>query len=120
MSQPYVVRRLEDVEVVSCPCGAARRIITGADNDLLSVHRVTISKEAQKHYHKRLTEYYVVLSGTGEIELNDDRVPVKPGDVVMIPPLTKHVARGDFEIINIVCPPFDPNDEYLAEGDGKG
>ena len=115
MECPYVIKKLADVTPVACPCGDSWRILTGQDNDLVSIHRVRIRKEAQMHYHKRLTEYYVILSGTGEIELNDDRVAVAPGDVIMIPPMTRHVARGDFEIINIVCPPFDPEDEYVAE-----
>ena len=114
MPRRYVVKTLEDTPPIACPCGTARRIITGEDNDLLSVHRVTIRKEARKHYHTRLTEYYIILSGSGEIELDDERVPVKPGDVIMIPPGTRHVARGELEIINIVCPPFDPADEHEA------
>lgn len=115
MKRPYVIRHIDDVSPVECPCGAATRVITAEDNDLLSIHRVVIKKEAEKHYHKKSTEYYVILSGTGEIELDDERVAVKPGDVVMIPPLTEHVARGNFEIINIVCPPFDPDDEFLVK-----
>jgi len=115
MKRPYVIKRAADAVPVQCPCGDARRILTGADNELLSIHHVTILKTARKHYHKRLTEYYVILSGTGDIQLDNDHVAVGPGDVVMIPPLTRHVARGDFEIINIVCPPFDPDDEFYDE-----
>ena len=114
MDKAYVIKRFEDVEPVACPCGLSRRAITAEDNDLLSVHRVEIREEAQKHYHKKCTEYYIILSGKGEIELDDERFEIGPGDVVMIPPLTAHVARGEFEIINIVSPPFETADEYLA------
>jgi mannose-6-phosphate isomerase-like protein (cupin superfamily) len=76
---------------------------------------VKISGEAKKHYHKTLTEYYVVLEGAGEIEMNDTLVAVESGDVLMIPPGTRHALRGKFEIINVVVPPFDPEDEYLVE-----
>lgn len=117
MKTPYLVRRSSETEAVDCPCGSSKRIITAADNDTLSIHCVRICKEARKHFHKKATEYYVILSGTGEIELDEDNVAVGPGDVVMIPPLTAHVARGDFEIINIVYPPFDPDDEYMADAD---
>ena len=115
LNNTYVLKRLADVQPVVCPCGSAQRVLTGEDNDLISVHRVKISKEAKKHYHKRLTETYVILLGSGEMELNDDRVSARPGDVIMIPPLTRHVAHGNFEIINIVCPPFDPDDEIVIE-----
>jgi mannose-6-phosphate isomerase-like protein (cupin superfamily) len=119
MNQPYIIRKASDVDPVPCPCGAARRIITGNDNDLVSVHRVSIHKAAKVHYHERLTEYYVILEGSGEIRLDDDRKPVGPGDVVMIPPGTRHALDGEFEIINIVSPPFDPADEHVvAEASG--
>jgi len=115
MKTPYIIKRGADAVPVQCPCGEARRILTGTDNDLLSIHHVTIAKTARKHYHKKLTEYYVILSGTGDIQLDDDQVAVGPGDVVMIPPLTRHAARGALEIMNIVCPPFDPDDEFCDE-----
>lgn len=110
-----MVRRIEDVSAIDCPCGAARRVFSREDGGPVGIHRVTISRDAQRHYHKKTTEYYIILEGAGEVELNDERVPVKPGDVVYIPPYTRHVARGEFEIINVVHPPFDPADEYIAE-----
>ena len=109
------VRKAAEVTPVPCPCGQATRIITAQDNDLVSIHRVRIEGEAKKHYHQRLTEHYVVLSGAGEIELGDERHPVEPGDVIAIPPGTPHALRGHFEIINVVTPPFDPTDECLVE-----
>ncbi len=115
MSGPYIVRHLDQVDAVPCPCGSAQRIITSADNENLSIHRVSIAGTAKKHYHEKLTEYYVVLSGSGQIELGSDRVEVSPGDTIMIPPRTPHALRGHFEIINIVCPPFDPDDEHIIE-----
>jgi len=78
-----------------------------------SIHRVKISRAAKKHFHKKLTEFYIVVSGSGVIELNDSCVKLACGDVVMIPPLTRHAARGKMEIINVVCPPFDPRDEFV-------
>jgi len=112
------VRHGSDVAPVPCPCGQATRIISGADNDLVSIHRVRIDGEAKMHYHKVLAEHYVVLSGSGEIELDDERIAVGPGDVVYIPPGTAHALRGRFEIINVVTPPFDPADEYVVERPG--
>lgn len=115
MSGGYIIRNAADVAPVACPCGQARRIVTAADGGAVSIHRVTISQEAKKHYHRRLTEYYYILSGEGEIELDDERRPVKPGDVIVIRPGVAHVLRGEMEILNIVSPPFDPADEYVVE-----
>ena len=114
------VRKSAEVAAVDCPCGKATRIITQQDNDLVSIHRVRITGDAQKHYHKVQTEYYVVLSGTGEVELDHERLAVGPGDVVYIPPGVHHAMRGRFEIINVVAPPFDASDEYVVEARGAG
>ncbi len=57
----------------------------------------------------------MILSGVGEMELDEERVAVSPGDVVMIPAGTRHALRGEFEIVNVVQPPFDPADEFPAE-----
>ena len=112
----YIVRRvLEDVPPVPCPCGQSIRAITGRDNELASIHVVTISKDSKLHYHKKLTEFYYVLEGEGELQLNDDVVKLEPHTLVMIKPLTKHVARGNLRILNIVIPPFDEEDEFVVD-----
>ena len=112
----YIVRRvLEDVQPVPCPCGQSIRAITGEDNDLASIHTVTISRDSKLHYHKELTEFYYVLEGEGELQLNDDVVKLEPHTLVMISPMTRHVARGNLRILNIVIPPFKAEDEFVVE-----
>lgn len=108
------IKKLADVPPVSCPCGSASRIVTGQDDDRVSVHRVVISAEARKHFHSGLTEYYFILSGEGRIELDDTEHAVSPGDLVCIVPGTRHALRGEFEILNIVVPDFDPGDEQVV------
>ena len=112
----YIVRRIpDDVLPVPCPCGESIRAITGKDNDLASIHVVTISKDSKIHYHKKLTEFYYVLDGKGEILLNDDIIKLEPNVLVMIKPLTRHRARGNLKILNIVVPPFDESDEFIVD-----
>lgn len=112
----YIVRRvMSDVQAVPCPCGQSIRAITGEDTDLSSIHLVTISRDSKLHYHKKLTEFYYVLEGEGELQLNDDVIKLEPHTLVMIKPMTRHVARGNLRIINIVIPPFDEEDEYIVE-----
>ena len=112
----YIVRRvLEDVQPVPCPCGQSARAITGNDNDLASIHVVTISRDSKLHYHKRLTEFYYVLDGEGQMQLNDDLIKLEPHTLVMIKPMTRHVARGNLKILNIVVPPFNEEDEFVVE-----
>ncbi len=109
-----IVKKLADTPSVPCPCGEAARILTGEDNDALSVHVVRISKDSEKHYHTRLTETYYVLEGSGVMELDDERVEISPGDVIHIPPGVRHRAVGSLTILNIVTPPFDPADEHVV------
>jgi len=49
MKRPYVIKHIDDVSPVECPCGAATRIITAEDNDLLSIHRVVIKTVSYTH-----------------------------------------------------------------------
>ncbi len=112
----YIIRQIpDDVLPVPCPCGHSIRAITGKDTDLASIHVVTISKDSKIHYHRNTTEFYYVLEGEGELLLNDDIVGIKPGTIVMIKPLTRHRARGNLKILNIVIPPFDESDEYIVD-----
>lgn len=112
----YIVRRIpDDVSPVKCPCGQSIRAITGKDNDLASIHIVTISKDSKAHYHKNLTEFYYVIEGEGELLLNDEFINLKPNMLIMIKPFTRHRARGNLKILNIVIPPFDESDEFVVE-----
>lgn len=98
---------------VDCPCGVSRRAFAVPGNSTATLHRVDISREARKHYHKKLTEIYYVLRGKGHLELDDDRVELEPGVSVLIRPGTRHRAVGDLEILNVAIPAFDPEDEWF-------
>jgi len=110
----YLVRHILETQAVHCPCGESLRMITSDDNDLASIHVVTISRDSKLHYHKILTEFYYVLEGNGLLELNDDLVELAPGMLVMIKPMTRHRARGNLKILNIVTPPFREDDEFIV------
>lgn len=108
----YRLARFDEIDPVRCPCGWARRAFAAPDNDVATVHRVDIEADSQVHYHTRLTEIYVVLEGEGHLELDGERVPVRPMTVVMILPGCRHRAVGQLRLLNIVVPPFDPEDEH--------
>ncbi|HDP34210.1 MAG TPA: cupin domain-containing protein [Candidatus Hydrogenedentes bacterium] len=115
MKQPFIIRNRGDVSPVKCPCGDAWRVLTRDDPTPVGVHFVSIQGSAGVHYHKATTEIYVVLAGDGEIELDGKRHPIRPGDVILIPPEMRHAAHGQLSIMNIVYPPFDPADEHRDE-----
>ena len=109
----YRIAQLDETPGIPCPCGEARRAFADPDNDLATVHLTDISLDAQTHYHKKMTEIYVVLEGEGSIELDGEAFPLKPLTSVMIHPGCRHRAVGKMRILNIPIPAFDPADEYF-------
>src|SRR5262249_25955227 len=104
-----------DIPGVPCPCGTARRAFAGVADFPATVHVTSISVDARRHYHKRLTETYYVLECGAEasMELDDEIVPLKPGVCVMIPPGVRHRAIGEMKVLIIALPKFDPTDEWF-------
>jgi mannose-6-phosphate isomerase-like protein (cupin superfamily) len=78
-----------------------------------TLHIVDISQDARAHYHKRLTEIYYILEGSGEMELDGERHPVRPGDAILIKPGCRHRAIGRLKVLNVPIPAFDPADEWF-------
>ena len=111
--QNFVVAQLDEIPTVACPCGSARRAFATPETSVASVHQVDIRADARTHYHKRMTEIYVVLEGEGCLELDGQMIPVKPMTSVMIKPGCRHRAVGQLKILNIAVPAFDPADEWF-------
>jgi mannose-6-phosphate isomerase-like protein (cupin superfamily) len=109
----FLMAQLDDLPAVPCPCGLARRAFAGAQDNAASVHVVDIREEARAHYHKRMTEIYVVLEGEGHVELDGALLPVKPLTAIYIKPGCRHRAVGRLRILNIPVPAFDPADEWF-------
>ena len=109
----YLIAQLDETPGVRCPCGVARRAFAGPGEHVASVHLVEIQADAQAHYHKRMTEIYVVLEGEGHLELDGKRVDVKPMTTVYIRPGCRHRAVGQLKILNIPVPAFDETDEWF-------
>jgi len=113
MDVPFITDNVYDLEAVKCPCGLARRGLKRPENDVATLHLTEISEDAREHYHKNMCEIYFVLEGEGEIVLNGERHPVKPGSTVLINAGTRHKAVGKLKVIVVVIPPFDPQDEFF-------
>ncbi|WMS43725.1 cupin domain-containing protein [Acuticoccus sp. MNP-M23] len=98
---------------VPCPCGTARRAFGDVPGGVATLHQTTISADSRTHYHRRMTELYYVLEGEGTMELDDERVPLRPGISVYIAPQCRHRAVGDLKVMIVAIPQFDPEDEYF-------
>jgi len=111
----YLMAQLDEIEPTACSCGSTRRAFVGPNNTVATVHLLDISEKSRVHYHKRLTEVYVVIEGKGHLEMDGEIVAVGPMSAVLIKPGCRHRAIGDLRIVNIPVPAFDPEDVWFDE-----
>ena len=116
MSEKCIVRRLQDVPPVPCPCGSSTRLITRADTETANLH-VTHIRDSRKHYHTACTEYYYILDGEGRMELDEETVELRPGTAILIPPGVAHRGWGDFRALIVGVPAWEHTDEFFQEDD---
>ncbi len=110
----FHIAHLDEIPATPCPCGESKRAFMIPENDVASLHIVTIKKDSETHYHKKMTEIYFVLEGEGTIELDGESYPLKPHTSVMIKPGCRHRAVGEgLKILNVPVPKFDPEDEWF-------
>jgi mannose-6-phosphate isomerase-like protein (cupin superfamily) len=112
-SKNYMITQLDAVPAVPCPCGFSRRGFATPENTTATIHLVDIQSDARTHYHKKLTEIYLILEGEGFMELDGELFPVKPMTSIFIKPGCRHRAVGKMKIVNIPVPAFDPHDEWF-------
>ena len=109
------ILELDKLEAVACPCGFARRGFADREDFPGTVHLTTITTDARTHYHKTLTEVYVILECESDagIELDGVLHPVRPKTSVLVTPGTRHRAVGKMEVLILCLPKFDPSDEHF-------
>ncbi len=108
----FEIAQLNDVTPTRCPCGWAKRAFVEEGN-AASMHVVQIESDSRTHYHKKMTEIYLVLEGEGQMELDGKLFPIKPMSAIYIRPGCRHRAIGKLKIINIPVPAFDEDDEWF-------
>jgi len=109
----YLIAQMDELAAVACPCGQSRRAFVTPDNPVATLHVVDITADSRAHYHKKLTEIYLVLEGEGHMELDGKLVPVRPMSAILIRPGCRHRAVGNLRIMNVPIPAFDPEDEWF-------
>jgi mannose-6-phosphate isomerase-like protein (cupin superfamily) len=109
----YMIAQLDEIGPIQCPCGFSQRAFVSDDNPVATLHMTHISEDARVHYHKKLTEIYLIFEGTGYMELDGQRVPVKPLTAILIKPGCRHRAVGEMRVLVSCTPAFDPKDEWF-------
>ena len=84
-------------------------------NQSLAEARVAAGGRTERHYHKVMEEFYFILEGAGEIELDGKRRMVGPGDAILIPPGTWHTIMATAPLRFLCCcaPPYAHADTYF-------
>lgn len=86
-----------------------RRVLFTGPNSQLVVMSVPPGGEIGEEVHKYTEQTLFFLSGTGESILDDKKLPIGPGDVVVVTAGTKHNFRNtgteDLKIYTVYAPP---------------
>src|SRR5436190_224833 len=106
ISGPVLIRHEGHTPRERSECGWRDRLISREDvgaSPAAWAHAVDIDG-AKLHYHKRSTELYYVLEGSGTISLDGVEHEVHKGSLVHIPPGVVHGARGRMRVLVIGIP----------------
>ena len=81
----------------------------------LAEARVPAGCRTTRHYHKLSEEFYFILEGAGEIELDGEHRTVGPGDAVLIPSGVSHTITATEPLRFLCCcaPPYAHEDTYF-------
>ena len=84
-------------------------------NQSLAEATVPAGGSTQRHYHQAAEEFYFILEGAGEMEIDGEARPVKPGDAILIPPGAWHTITAS-ETLRFLCcgaPPYAHEDTFF-------
>ena len=85
-------------------------------NQSLAEARVPAGARTQRHYHKLAEEFYFILEGRGEMEIDGETRAVAAGDCILIPPRAWHTIAAVDALRFLCCcaPPYAHEDTYFA------
>ena len=85
-------------------------------NQSLAEARVPAGTATQRHYHRLAEEFYFILEGAGEMEIDGSVRPVGPGHAILIPAGAWHTitARETLRFLCCCAPPYAHEDTYFA------
>ena len=90
-----------------------------ARNQSLAEATVAAGAETHEHIHRVTEEIYCFTSGYGRMRLGRDLLEVDVGDVVVIPPGTRHKVfnPGPDPLVLLCCcsPPYTDEDTELCD-----
>jgi mannose-6-phosphate isomerase-like protein (cupin superfamily) len=92
------------------------RRLGGAANQSLAEAELAAGQATQRHYHADAEEIYILLEGSGQMEVDGVRHDVGPGDAILIPAGAWHEIRGGPSGVRFLCccaPPYSDDDTFF-------
>lgn len=73
------------------------------------------SASTQRHFHRVSEEFYFVLEGRGELEIDGETRTIGPGDAALIPPGAWHqlTALSPVRMLCCCAPPYAHEDTFF-------
>ncbi|MGH3033203.1 MAG: cupin domain-containing protein [Gaiellaceae bacterium] len=120
------VRSRADAEPFTTLDGSQIRVLLdarlgGAAKQSLAEATLAPGEATDRHYHARTEEIYVVLAGSGEMEVEGERRAVGSGDAILIPAGARHqiraAAAAELRFLCCCAPPYADEDTFFEEED---
>lgn len=115
-----IIRQLDEQEPFTTKDGSTIRSILDLSNapveqQSLAEACLPAGAATDRHYHKLSEEFYFVLEGEGEMEIDGERARVGPGDAVLIPAGAWHRIRAEVALRFLCCcaPPYSHEDTFF-------
>ena len=93
------------------------------DSDTFKSKLITVDEGQQISYqsHGKREEHWIITKGSGEVVLNDQVIPVRPGSYVKIPTKSKHRIRnssgGPLEFVEVQLGSYFGEDDIIRYQD---
>ena len=99
-------------------CSLLDRSNAPVANQSLAEATIAPGETTDRHYHRESEEFYYLLEGSGEIEVDGERAAVAAGDAILIPPGAWHQIRaGAGASLRFLCacaPAYRDEDTFFS------
>lgn len=110
------VTSLADAAPFTTKDGSTIRELHHTAAQSLAEARVEAGAGTERHYHRRSEEIYLVLEGSGTMELDGESRELGPGDAVLIPAGAWHQIRAGATPLRFLCscaPAYSHEDTFF-------
>ncbi len=90
-------------------CGELRELFLSEN---MSIAYVKVKGKTEEHFHNKILEIYYIEKGAGILVLDGNEMGVEEGDLIVIPPRTKHFLKAKEMELLVITQPRWREDDY--------